>query len=231
MTVRLARKRDLAQQCAGFTLVEMLVSLAILALVATMLLEGVVGSAHIARRASNNQQAGAEVAAAQFILRARITTLRPVVQIVGGEPTMDVRGTDRVLDFFGRPSAGSAQGGIVKYRLMLTSVGDVVLFQAPELTDHFDLRSPGVVGWRASPILRGASTMAIAYFGATRDDPERKWRSFWRYNATAPELVRIRIGFREGDGRLWPDFIIHPVTTVRLDCDPEARTKSCGGEG
>jgi hypothetical protein len=177
---------------------------------------------------SVDQQAGNEVAAAQFVLRGHIAALLPVAQLTGAEATMDVSGTDRMFDFFAAPSMGSGQGGIVKYRLLLTSAGDLVLFQAPELTDKFDLRSPGVVGWHASPILRGAASLSISYFGPTRSDPERKWRNFWQNSVAAPELVRVRVGFRTDDKRNWPDLVVRPLVTVRLDCDPEARTKTCG---
>lgn len=212
----------------GFTLIELLVALGILSLVATMLLGGMVSAGAFARRTDRNETATAEVSAAQIILRQHIESLRPAQRLDAAEPTMDIAGDDKMLDFFGAPPLGDPAGGLRKYRLMLTAAGDLVLFQAPELTDHFDLRARGVTGWKAARLLSGVRTLSLSYYGANRMNRERTWRSIWLNSGSAPELVRVRLGFVEGDPRSWPDLLIRPAVTTDLDCDPEIRFGKCG---
>ncbi len=212
----------------GFTLIELLVSLAILSMVATMLLGGVVSAGTLADRAEWADNRTSQITSAQIILRQRIEGLRPVLRLDSGDPTMDVDGTDSMLDFFAVPPAGDPVSGVQKYRLMLSGTGDLMLFRAPELTDSFDLRSYGVTGWKASRLIDGATSLSITYFGASRSDPRRAWRSFWRDSGSAPELIRIRIGFAPEDQRIWPDLIIRPAVSVDLACDPETPARTCG---
>lgn len=213
----------------GFTLIELLVALAILSMVATMLLGGVVSAGTLARRAERADSTASEIGAAQTILRQRIEGLRPVILLDSSEPMMDVGGTERRFDFFAVPPAGDPTSGVQKYRLVLSGTGDVILFRAPELTDSFDLRSYGVTGWKASRLIGGATSLSVAYYGAIKTDPQRKWRSFWPDSSSAPELVRIRVVLAPGDTRIWPDLVIRPAVSVDLACDPEAPTQTCGG--
>jgi general secretion pathway protein J len=213
---------------SGFTLVELLVSLVILSMMATMLLGGIGTATTLGRRTGTAEDVLSEIAAAQAMLRHRIEGLRPLSRLDSADPAMDVGGEEQRFDFFAAPPLADPAGGIQKYRLLLTASGDLMLYRAPELTDHFDLRSPGVVGWKAIRVLQAVTSLSIGYFGATRTDPARKWRSFWRDNATAPEIVRIRVGFAPGDARDWPDLMIRPSVTVDLACDPEAARAACG---
>lgn len=215
----------------GFTLIELLVTLAILSLMATMLLGGVVSAGTLARKTDRTENAADEVTAAQIILRQRLETLRSVARLDTVSPAMDFQGNGDAFDFFSAPPLGDPTGGIQKYRLMLTGTGDLILFHAPELADNIDLSSRSVTGWKAARLLSGVRSIAVSYYGATRNNPERKWRTVWQNNANAPELVRIRIGFAEGDVRIWPDLIIHPTITADLGCDPETPTASCGAQG
>ena len=212
----------------GFTLIELLVSLAILSMVATMLLGGVVSAGALTRRAERADRTASEISAAQTILRQRIEGLRPVIRLDSSDPMMDVGGTEGRFDFFAVPPAGDPTSGVQKYRLVLSATGDLILFRAPELTDSFDLRSYGVTGWKASRLIGGATSLSISYYGAGKAGPLRSWRSFWDDNATAPELVRIRVGFAPGDPRVWPDLVIRPAVSVDLACDPETQARNCG---
>lgn len=216
---------------SGFTLTELLVSIAVLSLTATLLLSGVMTATAITRDTDRDARALDEVAAAQIILRDRIALLRPVKRLDLSEPLMDVAGNDRLFEFYSVPAAGSREGGVRKYRLMLTSAGDLVLYHIPELTDRVDPRALAMVGWKPVTLLGGASTLAIGYYGATHADPQRRWRSFWRDNATAPELVRVRVGFVGSDRRFWPELVVRPGPKLDLGCDPETGTRICGPRG
>lgn len=211
---------------AGLTLIESLVALAIFAMAATLLLGGLSITGRFARDTAASGRADAEVAAAQIILRQRIEDMRPVAMLTAATPSMDIDGSDRRFDFYSVPPQGDAEGGVQRYRLSLAGSGDLMLFRAPELSEQIDLSAPQVVGWTPSRLITGVTSATLDYYGATRNDPERRWRTLWRRQPRLPELVRIRVRFAEGDPRHWPDLIVRPGATIDLSCDPRSRA-SC----
>ena len=66
---------------SGFTLVEMLVSLTLLAMAGLLLAEGFVSSRDVLVRVEAHTMTGQEVAAAQTLLRARIEQLHPATPL------------------------------------------------------------------------------------------------------------------------------------------------------
>lgn len=212
----------------GFTLIEMLVSLAILSFTATLLLGGVTTAAHIAGTTQRDAGAVDDVAAAQTILRDKILHLRPVRRLTGGEALMDAGGSETMFDFFAPAPMSGTERGLQKYRLLLTSPGDLILFHLPDLSERADPNLYSITGWQPLVLLRGAAGLSIAYFGATRAQPERRWRTFWRDSGAAPELVRVRVDFRPDDRRAWPDLIVRPGPTVDLLCDPSDASANNG---
>lgn len=215
----------------GFSLLELLVALGILGLVATMLLGGVVSAGIVARQSDRDQGAMAEVAAAQIALRERIALLQPVGDPVRTPPDQEVKGTSTEFAFFALPPHGQRDGGQRKYRLMLSSAGNLVLYDASELADRFDLRGRATTGWAERLILRRVTSLSLSYYGATRSDPQKRWRQYWNGQAAAPDVVRIRVGFAVGDPRRWPDLYARPASNLDLVCDPEGRGTSCGKPG
>lgn len=214
---------------AGFTLTEALVSLAIVALMATLLLGGVTTATLLARNSRSQDMALDEVQAVQTILRDRITLFRPVARLDMPQPMMDSVGTADMFDFYSVQPVGSPDRGIQKFRLMQSSVGDLILYRAPELTDRIDLRARTALGWRPATLMRGIAGLSISYYGALPGQRERRWRGSWYGASIAPELVRIRVTFPEGDRRVWPDLVIRPAPTVDLACNPERQDiDKCG---
>lgn len=215
----------------GFTLIELLVSIAILALMATMVAGGVVSAGVLARSAARDRAAGAEVAAAQAIIRQRIALFQPVGTIGGSPPIIESRGTEQTYAFFSLPADAGRDGGRRKFRLMLTPRGELAFFHASELSSTVDLRGRALTGWQAQTVLRDVASLSISYFGASRSDPERKWRTFWYDQQRPPEVLRIRVTFAGDDPRIWPDLYVRPAADIDLSCDPEAPAALCGKGG
>ena len=215
---------------AGFSLIELLVCLAILSLCATMLLGGLASASIVARQTRSTDQAIATVAAAQIILRTRLEGMRPVRRLNAERPEIDTQGGERLLDFFGPAPDNEAGSGLRLYRLLLTAPGDLILYQSAELASDVARDAPLMQGWRRTTLLQGASGLSIGYYGATATDPAHRWRANWGQNSTLPEAIRIRVAFPEGDRRLWPEMIIRPAATLDLACDPgrSASAQTCG---
>lgn len=215
----------LPRRSAGFTLIELLVGLAILSLAAMLMMTGIHSAIVFAHALDRDDAATDQVAAAQRILRERVGFLIPLRRLNAGDPTVDFRGTERLVEFYSLPPVGAPDRAPRKYRLLLTSPGDLVLFNAPELANTIDLSSRDTIGWQGVPLLRGAASLSLGFFGRTHADPDRKWRISWDQEPVLPELVRIRVTFPDGDRRVWPELILRPIPTVDQRCDPQTGAK------
>lgn len=199
----------------GFTLVELLVSLAITA-AAAGLLTATLGTARIAREHGAALAAASDdVAAAQGQVRERIGRL--VEEGTAGAAQATTQGAPDRLSFLAAPPAARAPSGLLRYTLAL----------APDGTLGFTLgpRSGGAVG--RMPLERGVRTLDLAYFGATPDDPIARWRAQWIGRADPPELVRVRVRFAAGDRRAWPDLVVAPTATANLTCTVDPTSGKC----
>lgn len=202
---------------AGFTLMELLVALAVLAMAAGLLVAAL-GGASAALPLAQRPQRDESVIAAQRILRARLERMTPVVRMDSTEQIVDARGYPRQFGFAAPPLDRAGPGALQRFRLMLTSTGDLVLFSASGLDDSIDLNDPSLVGWQATKLLGGVRDIDLAYYGADRLDPDERWQQFWIDRAQPPALVRVRLRFDDGDRRRWPDLVVRPRATVNAVC-------------
>lgn len=165
---------------AGFSLVEMLVVLAMLAMVAGLLAGGLgLARAALARMAHVPPD---DIATAQRILRGRIERTAPG----------SLAGTDRSLAFIAPPTHRDAPGAMIRFQLARSAAGDLALL--------------GRAGERPLILLAGIASIDIAY---DAQGSGHGWRRSWTAR-DMPGLVRVRIAFPAGDARTWPDLIVHP---------------------
>ena len=213
----------------GFTLVELLVSLSIMALAALILAAGIgrlsLGNLLISRaeaRIDSIQQA-------QFTLRHRIEQMQPLTDRQTGSTT-DVAGQVDRLDFTGDAPDQAAPDALQRYRLALNGEGEVVLYRLSALDDRVDYRQKDTTGWEATPLLAGADGLSIGYFGPGPISAAPIWQNDWSHRPSLPLLVRISVHFPQGDQRVWPDLVIRPRAASSDTCKRDIRTGSCGGE-
>ncbi len=222
----------------GLTLVELLVSLAIIGLISAMLASGL-GVAHKTRmqldRARND---GDDVVAVQNMLRTLIEQLYPLNTSSGNPiPRIDVYGDGRRVVFLSSPIQAKRPDALYRYQLSLRANGDLVLSSASTLSIPLALANDdpkgndfyGDTAWRDQVLLRGVSNMTLSYFGRSPLDGKRAWLPQWGFQQTAPELIRITVRFRRDDPREWPDFIARPTATLDTACSVDPRSGQCRG--
>ena len=208
----------------GFTLVEMLVSLTLLAIAGLLLAEGFVSGRGVWARVEAHTVAGQDVSAAQGLLRARIEQLHPATRYVGSAPVVDVEGAADRLDFLSTPVGSAGLGEVRRQHLELTPRGALQL-SATALQPTSAQTSDDDV------LLRHVTGLQLSYFGAAPPDGARVWRSVWTQAGTPPELVRVRVGFAPGDRRTWPELIVRPGATVDSQCVLDPSNGGCRGRG
>jgi len=208
----------------GFTLIEMLVTLAILGMLAGLMVGGLgLGAAQLRRMHGENVVTD-EVLVAQSRLRTTIEGLLPENAAPG---IVDVRGTDHDFAFFAAPQFNEAPDANRRYRLLLSATGDLALYQANSLDRRIDLNSPDLVGWRPIGLLRNVAQLNLAYYGPDHDGTGNAWQPSWITRAQPPQMVRVHVEFAAGDARRWPDLIVRTIATDETACKIDPRTGRC----
>ncbi|WP_174300549.1 prepilin-type N-terminal cleavage/methylation domain-containing protein [Caulobacter sp. S45] len=204
----------------GFTLVEMLVSLALLGMAAVLVGQGL-GSDHAALgRIERRTQGGEAVAAAQTLLRERLQHLFADPRYDSLSMFVDFDGAEQELQFLA--SAPSGASGIQVQRFKLGLSGGALSF-GPVQAIGAD------AGLEPPKLLGGVQGLEIAYWGADAADATPAWRPTWERRPAPPQLVRIRLAFAPEDRRSWPDLIVRPAAMVNADCIYDAREDGCRG--
>lgn len=214
----------------GFTLVEMLVSLGILSLLAVMLLQGLNATGHFTARAAAQTAGNDQLAAAQRLLRGRLERLHAVIRNTGARALVDAEGDENAFTFYGPPLARAEPDAPWRYRIVTTATGDLVLYWANGLDDRYDYGAEQTLGWQPITLLENVGRLSINYYGADPRGRGRRWQTVWRDRPQPPDLIRVRLGFRAGDPRRWPDLIVRPRATVNAVCRIDKLTGRCEGE-
>lgn len=211
----------------GFTLAEMLVALALFGMISALLASVIHLIARLDGSARRQGDAVEQVVSAQTVLRARLEQLRPMIDIRGLGDTITLVGRRDEITFTTPDLAARGPHEVQAMRLRRTNRGQLVLYAAPLLAGY-DLRVPSVEGWRAAPLLDGVQWLDIAYFGPDRLTARDVWQDRWEGRAQPPKLVRVRLGFADGDPRRWPVLMVRPLSGVRLACQDGRKSLDCG---
>lgn len=219
-----------SQSEAGFTLIELLVSLVIVAVLSGMVLAGAQLGFQTATQARARGVGNASIITSQTVLRDRIEALVPHTRFEFTRPIADVRGAGTIVSFFAPAPPADRPASLMRYRLLRSVDGELVLFSLPDTTFGVDPYAPGQSGWTARVLLTNVERLELAYFGTLPGGARRDWRTSWIERGAPPELVRIRVSFFAGDRRQWPDLIIRPAPTVNAACTLDPGTGTCSGD-
>jgi general secretion pathway protein J len=215
---------------AGFTLVELLVSLAIAAVLAAMVLAGAQLGFQTAAQARARGAGNASVITTHTVLRDRIEALVPNTRFEFARPIADVRGEATMMSFFAPAPPALRPASLMRYRLLRSSEGELVLYTLADTAAGAEPYAPGQEGWTPQVLLTNVERLEIAYYGTLPGDGTRDWRSRWIERGTPPQLVRIRVSFFAGDPRQWPDLVIRPAPNVNAACTIDPLTGACAGD-
>ncbi|HWD28595.1 MAG TPA: prepilin-type N-terminal cleavage/methylation domain-containing protein [Rhizomicrobium sp.] len=194
---------------AGFTLIEILVTLALLSLLAVLLFGGL----RFGVRAWDGAQAhGAgmeELHVVQDRLRHEIEAAYPGYDASDPlHPRIDFSGGEAHMDFLAPAPQALDTPGRIRTVLSVARDGN-------------DARLDMEAGDAASALLRHAASIRFAYSDGDR------WTDSW--NGTLPKLIRIRVSFKPRDGRIWPDLIVAPHIDADSGCVYDPSIRHCAG--
>jgi general secretion pathway protein J len=210
---------------AGFSLVELLVSVALLGLLSLLMLNGVFSGRRVWERLENRTAAVESVEAAQTTLRARLQRSFPLARYDASAPYVDFEGEADTLSFLAPPALAARPAALRRFTLGVSGTGDLVLVSASDLA--LDAREASA----EEVLLSGVQSVDIAYWGAAPPDGGVRWRSRWVSQPTPPELVRIRVVLAPGDRRFWPELLVRPAADLASNCVLDPVTGLCGSAG
>lgn len=188
---------------AGFALVEVLVSLALAALIALLLVEAVRVAGRTATAVAAAGSAD-QVQAVRDHLRRTLGSLasrhmdgsRPAVQ--GGPETLSAaiapdrsleRPAEVVASFAGAPR-GDGAADLIERRIPLEALQGL----APAA--------------RSEVLMERVAGLAFRYFGAPAKGLPPVWLPAWSRADRQPDLIEVQIAFPPGDRRRWPPLVV-----------------------
>jgi general secretion pathway protein J len=199
---------------AGFTLVELLVGLSLLALLSVLMF----GSFRFGLRAweSSDRQIHeiSEVERAQGLLRALLGEAQPPTVIAENGNVRIVAslvGTSERMSFIAPLPAHRGANGLQEFRLSIDRLGAEEALILSWRAYRPDRRLGDQPEFDDDAILLSAIDGArFAYYGKASDERPASWLPSWEGERGLPQLVRLEIGnvgHREG---AWPDFVAAP---------------------
>lgn len=188
---------------AGFTLVEMIVCLALASLIGLLML-GTIRAAGNASAAAAFSAEAEEVQSVRDHLRRTLGALARR-RIDGSGPGLQGR-PDGLLAGLGADRSLERGADLA-----------VSLASAPREDGGFDLiesraplePEPGTVPRRQSEVLlEGVAGVSLRYFGATAENAPPAWQPVWLRTDRMPILIEIGIAFGPRDRRRWPPLLV-----------------------
>ncbi len=191
---------------AGFTLLEVLVALAVLGLVSAMLVGGVRFGARAWEAQDSRLAAASELDAVRTLLGQLIAASAPLPLVGLGAQNaplyLDGR-ADGITMVTELPEALAGRD-LYDASLALAGAGRLVLRWRPHLRPRGGASPPP---WQETEILRGVAALKLQYFAPATEDEPGRWSADWRLAAALPALVRLRLEFAPGDRRRWTELV------------------------
>lgn len=211
---------------AGFTLLELMIALAILGLLSIMLFGGLRFGLRAWERESAHANAVSDIGIAQGFLRRSIANAYPIFQLDSeGKRLNPFMGGSSQLRFLAPAPASVGGGGRERFLIGTKTEGartDLVVWSQPELAIDLNKQAKTI-------LVPGIRALSIGYFGREGDDEAAQWHDSWEDASHLPQLVRLGVDFASDDFRSWPDLVIATRIAVDANCVYDPLTQGCKG--
>jgi len=194
---------------AGYTLLELLIALAILTVIASLLLNAI-GSARQALNIVDRHGTQASVPAVQSVLRRLLVEARPNPDTAErGDPNRAFIGEPNKLGFVSNFVPQGQYGGLWRYEIELEASEGVTESSTLVLTQHLVRPASPVTGRPLrTVVVNKVRAFSVRYFGTEKKDSAPQWQDVWRHPYRLPHLVSLDVTFVRTDGRQWTPLIV-----------------------
>jgi len=210
---------------AGFTLVELMVSILLLGMLTMALYAGMSFGARAWRRAAESSARLAQIASAQITLVDMLSHAHPVMlRPAGQDAHVDFDGDSDQVTFLTPAPAEIAPGGFARttFRLEDDDSGfALVSYAQPELAE--------TGAYVRSVLLHHVQSLVLSYFTAGRPGKPGEWLSSWHNRLRLPMLIKVQASLEGRDAPRWADLIIRPRIAADATCTFDPLTRYCRG--
>jgi general secretion pathway protein J len=212
---------------AGFTLLELLAALTVLAALMVMMFGGLRFGARVWESGDQSLRGLAELQTAAGFIRRQIAQAIPVEPATAATDEEAAalpafRGSEDALRLVGPAPSQFLPGGL--YEMVLGVEDGVAAHGGRRLSVWWRPLSRGEgaqamsidADWRTKQavLIDGVSEVRISYFGQGDDVSEQpRWHDRWDAMPAPPALVSVRVAFPPGDRRFWPDLVVAPMAS------------------
>ncbi len=184
---------------AGFTLLELLISVAIFALLMTVLIGGLQLGTRQARRLTAQIDRSSQVALVEHFLRTRLGAAQPLTAPTSTSRKPQFSGRSDGVDFIAAAPDSVPAGGLQVLSIRLIDSGatdDVQLIvRTRPLRDDPDAPAES----QTTVLLDHLRGARFLYYGPERPRDPPDWRDTWQDMAYLPLLIRLSARFDDGE--------------------------------
>ena len=186
----------------GFTLVELLVGLALMGLVSIVLFGGIRFGMRALDAGNERMERAARIQVVQDLLRRQL-----------GQAAQLPSPARKLASFSGQSDSATFIASFPRQDSGTRSIFTLELAggaQTPDLRLSWQaLRPTGTEGSSGTAVLlQGVARAEFAYYGRRNPDDPARWWTEWEAFDKLPSLIRLRITFLESEHLHWPDLIV-----------------------
>ena len=233
MTSRRMPARDprVTRRLAGFTLIELMVALLLLALMSSVLYGSLSLSATSWDRGEAKAEQAGDMRQTGEFLRQALAAEHPLRLHKAVDQPLFFAGANDSLAFAGA-TPGRVGGGIYYFRIALAPGGESSkLLLSRVIPDYSALKAPSFDAADASVLADGIAQLKFSYFGRdpdANDAVDPTWRDHWDDPQILPLLIRMDV--KTAQGAMWPPLVVEPVIAPEAGCRGwDANRRRCVG--
>lgn len=209
---------------AGFTLIEAMVALALIALLGVVMFEGVRFGQLTYAKVVRQGGVAWSLFSSQQLLRRVLESAYPQESL--GSGAYGLQGQSDALTVTAA-AVQAAGGGLLRYRMFVRRESDgsnafVISWQPQRAGDAGEMST-------AQEILVDRIAALEWSYGSTDAAGTFTWHDSWQQTQSLPSLIRLRVRFAPEDARRWPDLIIAPRITDDANCAFDVTAQRCVG--
>lgn len=221
--------RGECQYEGGFTLLELLISLTILALFVPILFGGFSFGARVWERTERAQNQQGLVVVRTFLKRQLRSAALPMMSAFYGSVAKTFSGQENELLFVASlpQSAGTLGRGMYVLKMKTSKEGlkSLIVLWRPEFTTIEN--SGNIYEATEVTLIENVRRLSISYFGFSHNSQSDVWAPSWSDSERLPQLVRIAIEFPLHDKRKWQPLIVAPAITADSLCEYDPVSRVC----
>ena len=211
-------------QFAGFTLVEMTLALAVLAMLSVALFASLrFGTATFDRVMGANDRASTLFASHRFV-RALIESAYPMRAVANeSDSSASLHGTQHAMSIIAHAPMGLASAGLLRFELATrenTTGTHLVMRAWPVVSNARQDASPTL----EETLLDGVERVEFAYADTLDTAQPLNWRTEWSVTAL-PAAIRMRVKLKQS--AQWSELVAVPRIAIDANCTFDVVAQRC----